>query len=776
MQELLNETKNRTGIYNSFQIRFMFQCIVVFAMLHLFLSCSNQDKNVIRNEEQIQIQLENVNLTIIRKGFRFSIQQKDGTTLVPAHSISGLQISDSSGHQLKIVNTKLISNTRNHCELLVIGENDLKTIVEIQSLKNAVKFAVVPQVKGKYDLLLRSNNIGRAFGMADHAAIRKTKSVELQNFIKEYDQPKTKGPIRMVSNFVIYPQEGVASINIDPYPKTIRITSEENAQGSNGVANMPAHYYFWGSTKEIYAAFLAARTREGYPLSQPKYEWFGLGWEAFGALSWNTNAKTVKDNINQYLQLGYPLDWMVVGSGFWPSGAAEFDKHGTPYSDKQKSEAVKKLQATTSFGMWDEKKYPNPKAFIDYFHQKGIIFTIGLRIGFIPGGPFTQEGLDNNYFIKNKKGAAELYKPGFPRVPVYILDAQNPAAVTWYVQLCDKWKEFGVDGFKEDIFHYPVSLRDDLLNPVNEALMNEGYYIMGRNNYLGSPVDIQRYDDFNYNHPQDRGPINGLAYAYSGFFNVYPDIIGGTGLATNRWGKEAKDKMEKYIIRYAQYASLNPTMAFGYGPWNFGKKVNELCLKSAQLHKRLHPYLYSNAIKSYQTGYPHTMTPLPIAFAQDEQVYGLANAQKRSYEWLIGDALLAAPLYGADYAEAIARDIYLPKGKWMDYETGEAFNGPILLENFSIPIDKTPLFVGGTGIIIEEMDGALKARVFPINKNTTTKFWAKDGVTQSQISLSVANWEELKVIDETTQQEIEVKKANHAFEFAFTAGHNYKIQ
>ena len=182
-----------------------------------------------------------------------------------------------------------------------------------------------------------------------------------------------------------------------------------------------------------------------------------MAWdgEAFGALSWNTNHKTVTENINKYLDYGYPLDWMVVGSGFWPSGVGEFDKHGTPYNAKTKSEAAKKLQATTSFGMWDNKRYPEPKALIDYFHQKGLIFIIGLRIGFIPGGPFTDEGLEKGYFIKDANGEPSLLKPGFPKVPVYLLDAQNSKAVDWYIRLCDKWLAYGVDGFKEDLFGHP---------------------------------------------------------------------------------------------------------------------------------------------------------------------------------------------------------------------------------------------------------------------------------------------------------------------------------
>ena len=482
------------------------------------------------------------------------------------------------------------------------------------------------------------------------------------------------------------------------------------------------------------------------------------------------------ENIDQYLDRGYPLNWMVVGSGFWPRGVGEFDEHGTPYAAGTASEAAKKLQATTSFGMWDKELYPDPKGMIDYFHSRGLIFNIGLRIGFILGGPFTDEGLEKGYFLTDEKGAPAVFRISFPRDSIYLLNSKKPEAVNWYVKLCEKWRDYGVDGFKEDLFHWPRHLPDDLIDPVNRALMDQGVYIMGRNNYIGSPADIHRFDDFNYNQSQDRGPINGLAYGFSGFPYVYPDIIGGTGLATGRFGKEPIEKLKTYIVRYAQYASMNPSMAFGFGPWNFDEKTNQLCLKAAQLHHRLKPYIYSNAIKTYETGFPYALTPLPLAFPDDPNVYGLADTLHRSYEWLIGESLLAAPLYGDDYPTAFSRDIYLPKGKWMDYDTGEIFEGGKTLENFAIPIEKTPLFVGGTGFLVEQEGEQLVGRIYPIAPKSETIFWDIDGETQSTIDIDVKNWDQVKIINKKTGETVDYELVRHAFQFALEPGKDYQVR
>jgi alpha-glucosidase (family GH31 glycosyl hydrolase) len=580
----------------------------------------------------------------------------------------------------------------------------------------------------------------------------------------------------MISNFVIFPQEGFAKVNIEPKDKLVRVTEKENAQGSKGVRAMPAMYYFIGSPKQIYRSFREARDREGYPVMTPKYQWFGVGWEAFGALAWNTNQKTVTENINQYRDLGFPLEWIVIGSGFWPREEGEFDEHGTPYGAEVESVDAQKLLATTSFGMWDEQVYPDPEGMIDTFHEQGLKVTIGLRNGFISGGPFTKEGLKNGYFMTGEDGEPKLFSVGFPEPEVYLLDAENPEAVEWYVSLYQRWAHYGVDGYKEDLFGYPQSLPDDFVNPINEAMMADSVFVMGRNNYLGSPVDIHRYNDFNYNQPQDRGPINGLAYAYSGFPNVYPDIVGGTGLASDRFGDASKSKLRVYLMRYAEYAALNPSMSFGYGPWNFDEEVVEVTRDAAALHDRLQPYIYSNAVRAAETGFPYPMTPLALAFPEDETVYGLADTTRRSYQWLIGSSLLATPLYGDDYATAESRDVYLPEGTWMEYDSGKVHEGPTTLEDYPLPVGKTPLFVGGRGIVVEEIEGELKGRLYPIAEAGEYIFYDRDAETRSRVTIDGPDWERPTVIDQATGEEVPGSWNRHAYEFPLTPVHKYRVE
>lgn len=754
--------------------------VSIIFLVSLLTACQRDNLFEISEEENaVAITTANYQIKIDKEGFRYAIMKADGKEIAKAHKVSGLLISKNDNDPVQISRVELYTSDEDQVVFTVETQEGLKANVNLHLHAAYFKLAVSPQEEGKYFILARTSGISPAYGLADHGAQgngKLDKDVRCSDNLTGLALRPMRGDHRMISNFAIFPQVELAQVNMEPGDKIVRFTREENAQGSMNVRSLPSFYYFVGTPKEIYQSYLDVRNAEGYKVFKPKYAWFDVGWEAFGALAWSTNYKTVTENVNQYLAYGYPLRWMVVGSGFWPSSSKEFDEHGTPYSSDSDSEEAKKLQATTSFGMWDPELYPNPKEFINYFHDKGLVFIIGLRIGFIPGGPFTDEGLANDYFIKNDSGEAALFKAGFPKSPIHLLDTKNPTAVDWYVNLSQKWMDYGVDGFKEDLFNYPQTLPDDLIDPVNRALMEKGVYIMARNNYLGSPADIHRYQDFNYNQPQDRGPLNGLAYAYSGFPYVYPDIVGGTGLATGRFGDVPKEKMRIYLMRYAQYAALNPSMSFGYGPWLFDEETNRVALEAARLHDRLLPYIYDAALDAYETGYPYTLTPLPIAYPDDPQVYHLADSTRRSYQWLIGESLLATPLYGNDYATANGRDVYLPKGKWMDYDTGELYEGPTTLRDFPLPIGKTPLFVGGKGIVIEQKEGVLKARVYPLTSQVEMEFKDKDGETVSRISIEEPDWTNPDIFQASTAEKVSYAKVNHAFEFTLLPGQDYLVR
>lgn len=734
----------------------------IFVSMFLFSSCEHKTGKVLESEERVLIETPNYNLLVQKEGFRFSFQDSEKGVIVPAHKESGLQIGKSPDQLVNAISTVFEGHDGPSHFFIIEMADGSKWDVEVILSERSAQFKAVPEEEGQYSILFRAGAVSPGYGLGDdlinticrgrEPAI-KGKGTEITGFVDD-DFGAGGARERLISNFAIYPTHNFAWVNVYPRSKIVRSTSTEIVQGSNNATSLDQLYIFFGDTKQIYNSWLQTRNNVGYPVMKPSYELFGVGWEAWGALAWNTSQQSVYEDVNHYLDLGYPLKWMIIGSGFWPRQDTLF-------------------HTTTSFGMWDAQKYPDPKGLIDYFHQKDLKFMLGLRIAFIIGGPFSEEGAQKRYFLM-EDGEPKVFKIGFPLSPIYILDAQNAEAVAWYVDLCDRWE---VDGFKEDIYGYgKYPLPDDKLNPVNEALKEKDYLIMLRNNYLGSAGSMHRIEDFNYDQDQDRGAINTLIYPYCGLPFSYPDIIGGL-FGGRDFDGEVSPRIKNYMMRNAMWASVHPTMAMGKGPWHFKDvQVDSVILKAAKLHDRLHPYIYSQAIRFYHDGFPLSMAPLPLVYPEDPKVHSRENNVDRGYQWMIGDALLATPLYGEDYETANSRNVYLPEGVWMDYETGEKYEGPVMLNDFELSMDKVPLFVGGSGIVVEKDLEGLKVRIYPVTQESTTVFYGKDGETKSIISIENPDWNQIEVIDKSNGEKMTLEKKRHAYEFDLITGHDYTIQ
>lgn len=701
--------------------------------------------------EPLVISAADTKLTITRSPVRISVEQH-GAPTASAHPESGLLLGDPESPEPVSMESESF-DAAGHRVLHVRTASGKQARVTVTVTPNQVDFVVRPDQPQA--VLMRLAPAAPGFGLADHAVSGRGK---FDTDITGYTNDRFlsgQALVRIGSNFAIYPKQKFAFLVWDPSTKIIRSTASECTQGSRRVESEVRFSIFTGSPREIYRQFLESRNQFGYPVLKPKYEFFGVGWEAFGALAWDTNHKTVTENVDHYLAAGYPLAWMVVGSGFWPG-------------------EDKRFHETTSFGMYDKERYPDPRGLISYFHNKGLKFFQGLRTTFITDGPFSEEGVTKRVFME-EDGKPEVFTFGWPKSPIYFLDTLKPQAVTWYTDLARKWAAYGVDGFKEDVYGYgKYPLRDDKLDPINIALMREGDYIMGRNAYLTSASDVHRIDDFNYNQNQDRGPVNALAIAYSGFPLVYPDIVGGT-FGEGRFDLKVTPKMRTYMMRNAQWASLHPSMSMGQGPWTFGDpQVEKVMLAAARLHDRLQPYFYNEALRFYKEGYPATMTPLTIAFPEDPAVYGRENQTVRGYEWMIGDALLAAPLYGDDYESASARDVYLPRGVWIDYDTGTRYEGPRMLKNFALPPGKTPLFAGGNGIVVEKKGSQLVARVYPVASQSELQFTFLDGVSRSKLRVNVTDWKKASVRTAKGRTQASAWE-RHALEFVIAPGEDYEV-
>ena len=123
-------------------------------------------------------------------------------------------------------------------------------------------------------------------------------------------------------------------------------------------------------------------------------------------------------------------------------------------------------------------------------------------------------------------------------------------------------------------------------------------------------------------------------------------------------------------------------------PWAHGPEVEAICRRYAELRYRLLPYTYTLAWQAHTLGLP-LMRPLVLNYPDDPRTWTL------DHEYLWGDDLLVAPVTREG---ATAWPVYLPRGSWFDFWTGERHEGPRGV-TIAAPLDRLPLLVRGGAIL-----------------------------------------------------------------------------
>ena len=126
-------------------------------------------------------------------------------------------------------------------------------------------------------------------------------------------------------------------------------------------------------------------------------------------------------------------------------------------------------------------------------------------------------------------------------------------------------------------------------------------------------------------------------------------------------------------------------------PWVYGEPYTSINRKYLRLKMRMTPYMYTLCYEAYKTGVPATRG-LVLEYPGDTTTKGVLT----QFEFMNGPSLLVAPVYKPG---AVRDSIYLPEGKWVDYWSGEIYEGKQWLRQYSAPLDKLPLFVKAGAII-----------------------------------------------------------------------------
>lgn len=170
-------------------------------------------------------------------------------------------------------------------------------------------------------------------------------------------------------------------------------------------------------------------------------------------------------------------------------------------------------------------------------------------------------------------------------------------------------------------------------------------------------------------------------------------------------------------------------------PHVFGEPYASINRWYLKLKSELLPYAYSIAEEAV-SGKPMVRA----MFLEYPSPYTLGKATQ--YQFMYGPYFLVAPVYQETRADKEGNDvrhgIYLPEGQWIDYFTGDLYEGGKIYNDFNAPLWKLPVFVKNGAIIpmanpnnnVAEINPDLRIYELYPHGNTSFSTYDDDGVTE----------------------------------------------
>ncbi len=394
---------------------------------------------------------------------------------------------------------------------------------------------------------------------------------------------------------------------------------------------------------------------------------------------------------------------------------------------------------------WDRANWPNAEAMMEALKAKGVK-TIVIAEPF-----FTQQS--GNFDVLAEKGLLVTNEAGEPYIikdfwagSAGLIDFTNPASWDWMWEFYRQRIEEGVSGWWSDLGepeNHPEGMRHALGEPYEvhnlfsllwAQFIYENYrrdfpeqrvFNLIRSGYAG----MQRYATFPWSGDIQRSwsglqtqlPIM-LGMSMSGIAYIHSDLGGFTG----------GDVQPELYTRWLQMGAFVPVMrAHGAGgippePVFYEEPYKSIVRDYIKLRYSLLPYLYTMAWKNTEEGLP-LIKPMNFYDPMNSLLKGVED----QYFW--GESFIVAPVLNKNQRE---RAVVLPKGRWINYWTGEAYEGNTSV-NIAAPLENIPLLVKA---------GSFIPTVRPVSSlsklNTDTlivKYFPEAGVSNSSYTMYIDN-------------------------------------
>ena len=388
-----------------------------------------------------------------------------------------------------------------------------------------------------------------------------------------------------------------------------------------------------------------------------------------------------KDILDEYTNLTGKAEMPPLWSfGFWMSRITYFsEEEGREIARNLRKYEIPSDVIHFDTGWFDvdwrnnyefaEDRFDDPVDMMADLKEDGFHVSLWQLPYFTPKNSLFDEIVENEYAVKDKKGNIP-YEDA-------VLDFSNPETVEWYQAKLKNLFDQGVGVFKVDfgeaapasgIYHsgrtgfyehnlYPLRYNKTVAEITKEV---KGYsLIWARSTWAGS----QRYplhwggDAATTNTAMSATLRGGLSLGLSGF-SFWSHDVGGFTTASP----------EDVYRRWTPFGMLTSHVR-SHGepptePWEFSEGFLEDFRKADNMRYELMPYIYAQAKLSSEKGLP-MLRAMFVEYPEDPGSWLVDD------QYLFGSDMLVAPLF----EEVTERNVYLPPGKWIDYQTNKVYEG-----------------------------------------------------------------------------------------------------
>ena len=381
--------------------------------------------------------------------------------------------------------------------------------------------------------------------------------------------------------------------------------------------------------------------------------------------------------IDRYLNNDMPLGWFLPNDGYGAGYGQTSTLDGNIENLRQFGDYAR--SKGVEIGLWTQSDL-HPKDSIEALLQRDIVKEVGTAGVRVLKTDVAWVGWGYSFGLNGVADVGRIMPKYGNNARPFIISLDGWAGTQRYAGI---WSGDQTGGDWEYIrFHIPTFIGSGLSGQPNITSDVDG--IFGGKNI---PVNVREFQWKTFT-PMELN-MDGW-----GSNPKYPHALGGKSIALNRW----------YL----------------------------------KLKSELLPYTYTAAAEAVN-GRP-MIRPM---FMEESNAYTLGK--RTQYQFMYGDAFLVAPVYQNTAADEQGNDrrdgIYLPKGNWVDYFTGDIYAGGRIINHFDAPLWKLPVLVKADAIIPMANPSNTPAeikkdlRIFEIyaEKGTTAGLYDDDGKTQAYL-------------------------------------------